>query len=232
MNPATGEVTIGRMTFGHSPSVVCFAEFVIDHFSTDQSPWVLPRAAPHNPPINAWLELDGSPNHHVARFQMIAPINAQKTMGIITLALFTGTRAGTFDHLPAFLHFLRMPVFEVPKWVVVTCALTMAAGTASGGWRIIRTLGHRMVRLQPVHGFAAETTAAIIIQTASHYGIPVSTTHVIASSIMGVGATKRFNAVKWSIVQRIVWAWVLTLPAAALMSYLSVMVLQLLGVAV
>ena len=158
--------------------------------------------------------------------------DAQKTMGIITLALFTGTRNGTFDHLPAFLQFLRMPVFEVPKWVVILCALTMAAGTAGGGWRIIRTLGHRMVKLQPVHGFAAETTAALIIQTASHYGIPISTTHVIATSIMGVGTTKRFSAVKWGIVQQIVWAWVLTLPAAALMSYLSVVVLQLLHVSV
>ena len=83
----------------------------------------------------------------------------------------------------------------------------MAAGTAAGGWRIIRTLGHKMVKLQPVHGFAAETTAAIIIQTASSYGIPLSTTHVISTSIMGVGAVKRFSGVKWTVVERIVWAW-------------------------
>jgi len=156
--------------------------------------------------------------------------DAQKTMGIIALALFTGTRSGAFDHLPMFMQFLKTPVFEVPKWVVILCALTMAAGTAGGGWRIIRTLGHRMVKLQPVHGFAAETTAAIIIQTASHYGIPLSTTHVIASSIMGVGATKRFSAVKWGIVQHIVWAWILTLPASALIGYLSVKILRLLHI--
>ena len=95
----------------------------------------------------------------------------------------------------------------------------MAAGTAAGGWRIIRTLGHKMVKLQPVHGFAAETSAAVIIQVASNYGIPLSTTHVISTSIMGVGAMKRFSGVKWSVVERIVWAWVFTLPATALIGY-------------
>ena len=145
--------------------------------------------------------------------------DAQKTMGIITLALFTGTRAGSFDHMPAWLDFLRTPSFVLPKWVIVLCALTMAAGTAAGGWRIIRTLGHRMVRLQPVHGFAAETTAALIIQGASYYGIPLSTTHVISTSIMGVGAAKRFGGIRWIIVERIVWAWIFTLPATGLIGY-------------
>ncbi len=147
--------------------------------------------------------------------------DAQKTMGIITLALFTGTKSGSFDQLPPWLNFLRMPVFgTVPLWVKVLCALTMAAGTAAGGWRIIRTLGHRMVKLQPVNGFAAETSAALIIQVASIYGIPLSTTHVISSAIMGVGAAKRFSGVKWGIVERIVWAWVLTLPATGGLGYL------------
>jgi len=155
--------------------------------------------------------------------------DAQKTMGIIALALFTGTTSGTFAHLPPWLQFLQTPKFEVHYWVVVVCALTMAAGTAAGGWRIIRTLGHKMVRLQPVHGFAAETTAAIIIQGASHFGIPLSTTHVISTSIMGVGATKRFSAVKWGIVHRIVWAWVLTLPVTAGLGFLIHRLLQLLG---
>ena len=145
--------------------------------------------------------------------------DAQKTMGIIALALFTGTTSGTFTHLPPWMHFLLTPKFEIHYWVVVVCALTMAAGTAGGGMRIIRTMGHKMVRLQPVHGFAAETTAAIIIQVGSHFGIPLSTTHVISTSIMGVGATKRFSAVKWGIVHRIVWAWVLTLPITALLGY-------------
>jgi inorganic phosphate transporter, PiT family len=145
--------------------------------------------------------------------------DAQKTMGIITLALFTGTTAGSFDHLPRWLEFLRTPSFALPAWVITLCALTMAAGTAAGGWRIIRTLGHRMVRLQPVHGFVAETTAALIIQGASYYGIPLSTTHVISTSIMGVGAAKRFGGIRWIVVERIVWAWVFTLPATALIGY-------------
>jgi len=146
--------------------------------------------------------------------------DAQKTMGIITLALFTGTTSGAFKDLPAWAHFLRMPEFkDIPFWVVLTCALTMAAGTAAGGWRIIRTMGHKMVKLQPVNGFAAETTAALIIHGASTIGVPVSTTHVISTSIMGVGAVKRFSLVKWGLVGRIVWAWVLTLPVTGLIGY-------------
>ena len=146
--------------------------------------------------------------------------DAQKTMGIITLALFTGTTSGAFKDLPAWASFLRVTEFKgIPLWVVITCALTMAAGTAAGGWRIIRTMGHKMVKLQPVHGFAAETTAALIIHGASTIGVPVSTTHVISTSIMGVGATKRLSAVKWGVVERIIWAWVLTLPVTSLLGY-------------
>lgn len=147
--------------------------------------------------------------------------DAQKTMGIITLALFTGTKAGSFDHLPGWLTFLRTPAFAaIPAWVTILCAITMATGTAAGGWRIIRTLGHKMVKLQPVHGFAAETSAALIIQTASVYGIPLSTTHVISTSIMGVGAAKRFSGVRWTVVERIIWAWILTLPATGLIGFI------------
>ncbi len=145
--------------------------------------------------------------------------DAQKTMGVITLALFTGTTSGIFKDLPAWAEFLRTPEFIVPKWVIFVCAFTMAAGTAGGGWRIIRTMGHKMVKLQPVHGFAAETTAALIIHGASTYGVPVSTTHVISTSIMGVGATKRFSAVKWGLVGKIVWAWVLTIPTCGALGY-------------
>ena len=145
--------------------------------------------------------------------------DAQKTMGVITLALFTGTKAGSFEHLPLWLNFLKTPTFILPTWVVALCALTMALGTAAGGWRIIRTLGHRMVKLQPVHGFAAETTAAVIIQAASYYGIPLSTTHVISTSIMGVGAVKRFSGMRWIVVERIIWAWLFTLPASGLIGY-------------
>jgi PiT family inorganic phosphate transporter len=146
--------------------------------------------------------------------------DAQKTMGIMTLALFSATTAGTLDHLPAMLSFLRTPTFHVAPWIILLCACTMAAGTAGGGWRIIRTMGSRVVKLQPVHGFAAESSAAAVIQLASYYGIPVSTTHVVSTAIMGVGATKRLSAVKWGIVNRIVWAWILTLPVTAAIAIL------------
>jgi PiT family inorganic phosphate transporter len=147
--------------------------------------------------------------------------DAQKTMGIIALALFTGTKIGAFKDLPEWASFLRTPDFKIAQWVILACALTMAAGTAAGGWRIIRTMGHKMVKLQPVHGFAAETTAAALINVASSYGIPLSTTHAISTSIMGVGAVKRFGAVKWGVVERIVWAWIFTLPACGLLGYLT-----------
>ncbi len=157
--------------------------------------------------------------------------DAQKTMGIIMLALFTATHSGAFADLPPFLHFLRTETFgEIPKWVITVCAVTIAAGTAGGGWRIIKTMGHKMVKLQPVHGFAAETTAAFILGTAAHVGIPLSTTHVISTSIMGVGATKRLSAVKWGVVSRIVWAWVLTLPITGLIGYLACRLLKAAGV--
>ncbi len=146
--------------------------------------------------------------------------DAQKTMGIIALTLFTATSKSTaFDRLPDWLSFLRAPEFKVYVWIKVVCALVLAAGTAAGGWRIIRTLGHKMVKLPPIHGFAAQTTAAGIIHLASHWGIPLSTTHVMSASIMGVGATRRLNAVKWSVVERMVWAWIMTLPVTAVWGY-------------
>ena len=145
--------------------------------------------------------------------------DAQKTMGIIALILFSATKTDAFAHLPSCLQFLHTPEFKIATWIKIACAVTMCAGTAAGGWRIIRTLGHKMVRLQPVHGFAAETTAASIILFASHWGIPLSTTHVISSAIMGVGATKRLSAVKWGIVGRMVWAWVLTIPVTAFVAF-------------
>jgi PiT family inorganic phosphate transporter len=151
--------------------------------------------------------------------------DAQKTMGIIALALMAATKSGTFDHLPAWLDFLRTPEAADPKnqhiavWIKILCAITMAAGTAAGGWRVIRTLGHKLVKLQPVHGFAAETAAASVLLGTAMLGMPVSTTHVITSSIMGVGAAKRFSALKWTVAERILWAWILTLPVSGALSY-------------
>ena len=156
--------------------------------------------------------------------------DAQKTMGIITLALFTGTSGGAFKDLPEWAGFLRVQEFkDIPLWVILTCAVTMALGTAGGGWRIIRTMGHKMVKMQPVHGFAAETTAALILHVTATIGVPVSTTHVISTSIMGVGATKRLSAVKWGVVERILWAWVLTLPITGLLGYGLVVLLHSAG---
>jgi PiT family inorganic phosphate transporter len=129
--------------------------------------------------------------------------DAQKTMGIITLALFASGKIDTFD---------------VPLWVKVVCALAMAFGTYSGGWRIIHTLGTKVIKLDPIHGFAAETAAASVIQLATHFGVPVSTTHTITAAIMGVGSTQRLSAVRWGVAGNIMTAWVLTLPAAGLVA--------------
>ena len=138
--------------------------------------------------------------------------DAQKTMGIMTLALIA---AGV---LPA--------NSTIPLWVIVLAATAISLGTAAGGWRIIRTMGQRVVKLDPVHGFAAETTAASIILTASHFGMPVSTTHVISSAIIGVGASDRLSAVRWGVAGNIVIAWILTIPASALVAALAYMVIS------
>lgn len=155
--------------------------------------------------------------------------DAQKTMGIITLTLVVGTTSGAFANLPGWLSFLNTPKPEVAVWIKVLCAVTMAAGTAAGGWRIIRTLGHKMVKLQPINGFAAETSSALVIFAATNGGIPVSTTHNISAAIMGVGATKRLTAVKWPVVEQMVWAWVLTIPVSGAIAYSLVKLLAIFG---
>jgi len=154
--------------------------------------------------------------------------DAQKTMGIIALAVFAAQSAGALDHLPGWLQFLHPDGGEkdIDGWIVVSCALVMAAGTAVGGWRIIKTLGHKMVKLHPINGFAAESASATILLTAAHFGMPVSTTHSIATSIMGVGFAKNPRALKWSVIERIVWAWILTIPAAGGIAWAMVRVLR------
>jgi PiT family inorganic phosphate transporter len=133
--------------------------------------------------------------------------------------------ATVMSWLPSWLQFGYMPnpvdvkSQGIANWVVVVCALTMAAGTAAGGWRIIRTLGHKMVKLQPIHGCAAETAGATVLAVAASLGMPVSTTHSITTSIMGVGCAKRFSALKLKVVERIVWAWIMTLPATAVFAF-------------
>jgi inorganic phosphate transporter, PiT family len=137
--------------------------------------------------------------------------DAQKTMGVMTLALVS---AGI------------LPEFKVPLWVIILAASAISLGTAAGGWRIIRTMGTRVVKLDPVHGFAAETTAATIIFGASTLGMPVSTTHVISSAILGVGSSDRFRSVHWTVARNIGVAWVLTLPASGLVAALAYLALS------
>jgi inorganic phosphate transporter, PiT family len=143
--------------------------------------------------------------------------DAQKTMGVITMALaaylgWTGSQ------------------WEVPFWVIVSAATSMSMGTAVGGWRIIRTMGLRIAQLRPIHGFAAETAAATVIEISSRLGIPISTTHSISSAILGVGSVQRISAVRWGVAGNIVTAWLLTLPACTAMGWVITSLLQLFGV--
>ena len=131
--------------------------------------------------------------------------DGQKFMGAFSLALVLGG---------------LLPEFRIPFWVILLCATAMGVGTAFGGWRIIKTMGIQMTKLEPVHGFAAETSAALVIEAASRLGIPLSTTHTISTAIMGVGASRRFSAVRWGIVAEIVTAWILTFPVCALIGWL------------
>jgi PiT family inorganic phosphate transporter len=137
--------------------------------------------------------------------------DAQKAMGIITLALVSSG---------------QLTSSEVPTWVIVACALAMGSGTMVGGWRIMRTLGMRIVKLEPVHGFAAETGAASVLLFTAHFGLPVSTTHTITSSILGVGATKRLSAVRWGVTTKILSAWIFTMPGAGALGALVYMILS------
>jgi PiT family inorganic phosphate transporter len=129
--------------------------------------------------------------------------DAQKTMAIITLALSSSG---------------RLPEFVVPVWVALAAAIAIGLGTWAGGWRIIRTMGTRIVRMQPVDGFAAQTAAAAVIQLATTWGLPVSTTQVVSGAVMGAGSTRRFSAVRWGVARRIVWAWIFTIPASAVLA--------------
>jgi PiT family inorganic phosphate transporter len=137
--------------------------------------------------------------------------DAQKSMGVITMAL---------------LSYGAIPVFEVPMWVKFTCAMAMALGTAAGGWRIIKTVGRDFVKLQPMTGFSVDAASTCVILGAAVMGLPTSTTHVVTSSILGVGLSKSINAVNWNVAKRIVTAWVLTIPAAALVAYLAYQVMS------
>ena len=153
--------------------------------------------------------------------------DAQKTMGIIVGLLFA-SRAEFADTTGWQRYLYVGDVGHIPLWVILGAHFFIALGTLVGGWRIIHTMGSRITRLKPVSGFAAETAGATVILTASHFGIPVSTTHTITGSIVGVGATHRLSGVRWGIAARIVWAWVLTIPAAATLAAIAYLVLSIL----
>jgi len=158
-------------------------------------------------------------NNFFRRFQLVSAAyiafshgnnDAQKTMGIITMAIVS---------------YYHLPTFDVPLWVIGVCALAMACGTAVGGWRIIKTLGIKLAQLRPINGFAADTVAATVIEIASRIGMPLSTTHIVSASIMGVVASKRVSAVRWTVGGNIVIAWIITIPACAALAWLICKVL-------
>ncbi len=150
--------------------------------------------------------------------------DAQKSMGIITLALLSFVHAGHAGSVP---HWLLPHGDKVPTWVIIACACAIAAGTMGGGKRIIKTMGSKIIRITPIQGFAAETAGAITILGASQFGVPVSTTHVINACIMGVGASKRVSAVRWGVAGNILTAWVLTLPLSAGIAWVAMKALAL-----
>ena len=140
--------------------------------------------------------------------------DAQKTMGIITLALFI---------------FGKIPEIAVPLWVKISCATVMMMGTITGGWKIVKTMGSKFFRMEPLHGFAIQTASALVIEGATYFGAPISTTHVISSSVLGCGSVRNISAVRWGVARKMVTAWVLTLPAAALVGALMFWLLQFLA---
>jgi PiT family inorganic phosphate transporter len=179
--------------------VLCFflgwlAMFLISHFFADCSPSKVNNVSKRLQIFSAAFMAFSHGNN-----------DAQKTMGIIALALFS---------------YGVIPEFEVPTWVIFLCAFAMASGTAAGGWRIIKTLGVKLASMRPVNGFAADTTAASVIEIASHFGLPLSTTHIMTSAIMGVAASNRVSAVRWGIGGNIVITWVMTIPLCGIMAWL------------
>ncbi|HVO35398.1 MAG TPA: inorganic phosphate transporter [Gemmatimonadales bacterium] len=182
--------------------------------------WTFRRARPRQ--IDSWfrkLQLISAAAYSLGH----GTNDAQKTMGIVVGLLFSAQVA--FKDFP--LHFLHITTMAViPLWVILWAHAAIALGTLLGGWRIVRTMGQRITKLRPYGGFCAESAGAISIFIASHFGIPVSTTHTITGAISGVGATQRISSVRWGLAGRIVWAWILTIPAAAVIAALTYLVVH------
>jgi PiT family inorganic phosphate transporter len=185
--------------------------------------WTFRRASPRQ--VDTWFR----------RLQLVSAAayslghgtnDAQKTMGIVVGLLFSAQVA--FQHFPLrFMHITTMSV--IPLWVILWAHAAIALGTLTGGWRIVKTMGQRITKLRPYGGFCAESAGAISLFVASHFGIPVSTTHTITGAISGVGATQRISSVRWGLAGRIVWAWILTIPAAAVIAALAYLVVHAVG---
>lgn len=215
---------IGAAIAGFGPNEVNWSGFVRIFSGLLASPVIGLVAGSLVMTVLFWLFSTASPtktNQQFRRLQILTACmasfahgsnDAQKSMGIITMSLFSAGMIG---------------VFEVPLWVKIACALAMAAGTALGGWRIIRTMGGKIFRIEPINGFAADFTSSIVIFAASKFGIPVSTTHVVSSSIMGVGAAKRMKGVRWNIARQIIIAWFVTIPSAALVAVIFYKLIRL-----
>tara|TARA_Y100000310_G_scaffold107162_2_gene105609 strand:+ start:10437 stop:11438 length:1002 start_codon:yes stop_codon:yes gene_type:complete len=172
--------------------------------------WVFRKSDPIR--INKWfrrLQLISATSYSITH----GANDAQKTMGLIALLLFTSGFLGE--------------EFFVPFWVIITSYTVIALGTLIGGWRVIKTMGIKLTKLKPVHGFSAESAGSLVLAFTSVAGIPVSTTHVIAGSIIGVGSTRRLSAVRWGLARKIVWAWIITIPAAAIVSGISYLIISL-----
>jgi len=187
------------------------AGFVVGYFLMVLISWLFVRAHPHTvSTLFKKLQIVS------AAFMSVSHglNDAQKTMGVITLALVI---------------FKIQPDVAIPLWVKLACAASMALGTATGGWKIIKTMGHKIFKLEPVHGFAAETSASAVIMSASLFGAPISTTHVISTAVIGVGSAKRLSAVRWKVARNLVIAWILTIPASACLAALAFRALEFAG---
>lgn len=186
------------------------AGFIVGYFATLGLAWAFVKAKPK--PANRTFRRLQIVSSSLMAFSH-GMNDAQKTMGIITLALFI---------------FGRIPVVAVPLWVKISCAVVMTLGTMTGGWKIVKTMGSKFFRMEPLHGFTIQTASALVIEGATHFGAPISTTHVISSAVLGSGSVRNISAVRWGMAGKMVTAWFLTLPASALVGALMFRLLQFL----